>query len=215
MQRIEPALGSPGPDTPLFEVHASLAPAEHRHFDGKIARLERLAPVRAWQRFRISIDGSVTRDAPVGGAVDDMPLQSVADKTFELWLPAGVAVALAVGQRLQGSMMAGADAQPATMRALLQDDLGPVLALREVPDGFVVQAEPVTVQSAPGQGPRRVALSATWPGIKTQASLEGWSAWGIAGQPYLLFGYGDVAIGPAPVGSQTTVVFALLRQAAQ
>jgi len=148
LQSIKAASGAPGPDTPLFEVHASLAPAEHRHFDGKIARMEQLPTLREGQRFRITVDGKVPRDASVRGAVDDMPLQIVDDKTFELRLPAGVAVTLTVGQRLQGSILAGADARPATSKVLPRDELGPVLALREVPDGFGVQAEPATAPAA-------------------------------------------------------------------
>ncbi len=209
LQTIPPATGSPGPDTPLFEVHASLAPVEHRHFDGKIARIEQLPLAHGWQRYLISVDGNVTRDAPIGGVVEDMPLQQVADKTLELRLPAGVAVALVVGQRLRGSIVAGDDAQPATSRVLLQDDLGPVLALREVPDGFVVQAEPATARAS-----QRVALSVTWPGIKMLASLNGCSVWQILGQQYLLCGYGEVARAPAAASAHTTIVFALLRQPA-
>lgn len=187
----------PAQATPLFEVHASVGPAEHRHFDGKIARIEQLQPTQHGQRFRISVDGNVTRDAPVDGAV------IVADKTFELRLPAGLTVALAVGQRLQGSIIAGADAQPATTKVLLHDDVGPVVALRMLPAGFEIRPEPAVADA-----PRCAQISATWPGIKTIASLQGWSAWRIEGREYVLFGCGDVA------ATRTTAVFALLRQAA-
>ncbi|MBP9084987.1 MAG: hypothetical protein KBG15_02670 [Kofleriaceae bacterium] len=206
------ATGVPGPTTPLFEVHASLGPAEHRHIDGKIARIEALNAANDWRRFRISIDGSVTRDAPVSGAMDDMPLAPVDDKTFELRLPVGVAVALAVGQRLQGSLIAGSDGQSTSTRVLLSDDIGPVVALHESPDGFLLQAGNAPALTQAARGPRRVQISATWPGIKTIAVLDGCSAWQIEDWPYLLFGYGEVSENSAAARAPVKVVFALLRQ---
>lgn len=209
VRAIPAATGVPDAATPLVEVHASLGPAEHRHIDGKIAGIEQLIAANGWRRFRILIDGKVTRDAPTGGTTDDMPQVDVEDQSFEVRLPTGVSVAMAVGQRLRGSLIAGADARPGSTRVLLFDDVGPVVALRETPDGFVLQAGKMAASTQPSIGPRRVHLSATWPAIKTIAVLDGCSAWGIEQRSYVLCGYGEVA---AAAAAPVTIVFALLRQ---